>query len=137
MLYRRLRQDLNFIHSDYFNLIRQVLTPASVSGGKDLPVSAGVCAPAEMPRSGNKVISCAHRGHAQGAKADCAYPERLISIVSFLAGIMRSGVFASGKRCLSAGNPHLLYQTSFHCPAKVWLYVRLSCQVPSAKGLIL
>ncbi|GAA4298701.1 hypothetical protein GCM10023142_38850 [Anaerocolumna aminovalerica] len=34
-------------------------SPAFVSGGKDLPVSAGVRAPAEMPRSGNEVRAVA------------------------------------------------------------------------------
>ena len=32
---------------------------ASVSGGKNLPVSVGVRAPAEMPRSGNEVRAVA------------------------------------------------------------------------------
>ncbi|GEM_PF-2165540 len=46
-----------FIKCSFVILTSQGSPPASVSGGKDLPVSAGVQAPAKMPRSGNEVMS--------------------------------------------------------------------------------
>lgn len=44
------------------NLTSSEKSSASLSGGKDLPVSVGVQAPAEIPRSGDEIMTSSVSG---------------------------------------------------------------------------